>query len=122
MSATEVIHIAGSWLQVGPQLRQRCAWCGATLIDMDLSRVAVPEGQDPTPAKWEPGSLVGVLGNAQWAVPHTEAMQMKSDSPWRVRLRSWLCTLRRHPRKRIDRSDGETVYTCDPCILEFPNP
>jgi len=57
-------HIAGTDLTLdGRYRRQRCAWCGAVLADYDLSLVAVPEGQDPSPAMWEPGHLVRVEGN-----------------------------------------------------------
>jgi len=69
-AVTAVIHIAGAQVQVGPQLRQRCSWCGATLCDYDLTRIAVPEGQDPVPAMWETGRLVAVDGGASWVVDH----------------------------------------------------
>lgn len=37
-----VTHIAGADLTIaGRRMRQRCAWCGAVLIDMDLARVSV---------------------------------------------------------------------------------
>lgn len=66
------IHIAGNDVQVGTQLRQRCAWCGAILVDYDLVRVAVPIGQDPRPATWPVGALVEVDGNASWVVEHED--------------------------------------------------
>lgn len=75
-----VIHIAGPWLRVGSQLRQRCAWCGACLIDMDLSRIAVPEGQDPQVSTWEPGGLVGVDGALQWAEPHVDGEKLPPNA------------------------------------------
>lgn len=34
-------HLAGVDVQIGTQLRQRCSWCGAVLIDEDLSMTAV---------------------------------------------------------------------------------
>lgn len=39
------IHIAGTYIGMGPRLRQRCGWCGAMLIDndIDLNRIA-PDG------------------------------------------------------------------------------
>ena len=67
-----LIHIAGSDVHVNSLLRQRCAWCGATLIDYDLDRIAVPEGQDPTPATWPVGALVAVDGHASWTVDHED--------------------------------------------------
>ena len=42
---TGVVHIAGNDVQVGSRLRQRCAWCGAVLVDYDLANIAVPVGQ-----------------------------------------------------------------------------
>jgi len=37
----KVIHIAGFPVRVGRFFRQRCAWCGAVLIDYDLDRTMV---------------------------------------------------------------------------------
>jgi hypothetical protein len=43
----EVTHVAGSLVHIGNRwIRQRCEWCGHVLVDYDLERVAVPEGQD----------------------------------------------------------------------------
>jgi hypothetical protein len=67
-----IVHIAGQQMRVNTQLRQRCAWCGALLIDYALDRMAVPEGQDPTPATWPGGELVEVDGGASWVVPLAE--------------------------------------------------
>lgn len=67
-----VVHIAGPDIRVNAQFRQRCAWCGALLIDYDLERVAVPEGQDPTPGTWPVGDLIAVDGNASWVEPHAD--------------------------------------------------
>jgi hypothetical protein len=69
---TAVTHIAGYQVQVGPLVRQRCAWCGALLEDHDLTRVAVPEGQDPRPGEWEPSRLVEVDGNMSRVVEHLD--------------------------------------------------
>lgn len=54
------VHVAGLQLRIGNRLRQRCAWCGAVLVDYDLERTAAPVGQDPTPGTWETGVLVQV--------------------------------------------------------------
>lgn len=72
---TALIHIAGMTVTVNALIRQRCAWCGATLIDYDLERMAVPVGQDPTPATWPVGDLVAVDGGASWIV------ERKDDQP-----------------------------------------
>lgn len=75
-----VVHIAADHVRVGAQLRQRCAWCGATLIDYDLGRVAVPVGQDPTPATWPVGELVAVDGAMQTIVPHEDGAQLPPNA------------------------------------------
>jgi len=75
-----VIHIAGVDVQVGAHLRQRCSWCGAVLIDYDLTRVAVMEGEDPRPATWPPGDLVLVDGNVSATVAHNDGDQLPSNA------------------------------------------
>lgn len=71
-----VIHIAGPDITVGTHLRQRCAWCGATLIDYALDRIAVPVGQDPRPPTWPQGDLVLVDGQISYTVPHEDGDQL----------------------------------------------
>jgi hypothetical protein len=59
-----VTHIAGTDFTVhGTHHRQRCGWCGAILLDADLTRLMVPvdqegDGRLPFPA----GRLVRVEG------------------------------------------------------------
>jgi hypothetical protein len=62
-NSAPVTHIAGVDVMIGGRrLRQRCAWCGAVLLDYDLTRVAML-GDDPEPpATWPPGRLVRVDG------------------------------------------------------------
>lgn len=73
------VHVAGVALTFGPYLRQRCAWCGATLIDLDVSQLAfsIPEGKteeqaradgDFTPATWEITALIAIDGHATYVV------------------------------------------------------
>jgi hypothetical protein len=69
---TAVIHIAGPDITIGPHVRQRCAWCGALLIDYNLDRVAIPVGQDPLLGLWGGGDLIAVDGNAKWVVQHAD--------------------------------------------------
>lgn len=71
-----VIHIAGLDVEVGPYLRQRCAWCGSVLVDYDLRRVAVPVGMDPKPSTWQIGSLVEVDGHISSVVEHKDGDQL----------------------------------------------
>lgn len=79
-----MIHIAGIHIQVGEFLRQRCGWCGTCLIDYDLSRVAVPEGQDPRPATWPVGDLIAVDGNLSTVVPHADGDALPAEACARV--------------------------------------
>lgn len=68
-----VTHIAGDVITIGGRyMRQRCSWCGATLIDYDLALIAVPVGQDPTPGSWVPGGMVTVDGNMSTHYPGEE--------------------------------------------------
>lgn len=58
-----VTHIAGSFVMVDERyLRQRCAWCGHTLIDVDKvdTQMNVPAGKTfaEVHGTWDVGSLV----------------------------------------------------------------
>lgn len=60
---SSVTHVAGmdmTW--AGRYLRQRCAWCDAILVDVDLHAVSVPAGQDPTYPTWPVGALITING------------------------------------------------------------
>jgi len=73
----EVIHIASIPVQVGTKLRQRCAWCDAILIDVDLSCMMSTSSE---PYKcWSPLSLVAVDGNGKWVVK----CEPEEDLPFR---------------------------------------
>lgn len=70
-----IVHIAGPEIQIGQQLRQRCAWCGAVLIDYDLTRVAMlcaGPGPDDRPGTWPVGALIEVDGNAAQVLDHVD--------------------------------------------------
>ena len=75
-----VTHIAGIDVTIGPLLRQRCAWCGATLIDYDLEKVAVPVGQEGPPGHWEVGALVQVDGNMTIVLDHDESHKLPDNA------------------------------------------
>jgi hypothetical protein len=65
------VHIAGIRVMVGSRVRQRCAWCGAVLDDVDLDLVAVPVDQpDCGVPEWRVGSLVAIDGGMAWSVLH----------------------------------------------------
>lgn len=73
-----VTHIAAQDIVIGDQLlRQRCAWCGVLLLDYDLTRIAVPVGQEGPPGIWPAGSLVAVDGPMSWTV---DGNQLPADA------------------------------------------
>lgn len=68
-----MIHFAGPAITIDERyLRQRCAWCGAVLSDVDLLAVAVPEGQEHSWPHWPDGALVDVQGGVSFVVPLTD--------------------------------------------------
>jgi hypothetical protein len=85
-----VVHIAGHQVQIGTQLRQRCAWCGALMLDYDLTRTASPCGEDcrehgcqpehHRPGTWPAGGLVEVDGTTSWTVPHEDGQQLPTNA------------------------------------------
>lgn len=82
---TEIVHIAAQPVTIGDQLlRQRCAWCGATLLDYDLTRIAVPAGQDPTPSTWPTGELIAVDGPWSTVVDHADGDPLPDTSCGRL--------------------------------------
>ncbi|MFJ5984342.1 hypothetical protein [Lentzea sp. NPDC092896] len=75
-----LVHIVGTVITVGQRIRQCCAWCGTTLLDYDLTRIAVPVGQDATsPATFPPGALLEIDGNCK-AVLATEGDMLLPDN------------------------------------------
>jgi hypothetical protein len=75
-----VTHIAGPALTYeGRLIRQRCSWCGAVLINMDLTMVATP---DPNwqPSVWAFESLVHHDGPV-WSVVDPESTE---PGTWRA--------------------------------------
>ncbi len=73
--AGTVTHIAGvliRWHMADGTIRarQRCAWCGAVIDDVDLSSLHVaaqPGETEPAPyPSWPGGAFVSTFGNATW--------------------------------------------------------
>lgn len=66
-----IVHIAGLDAECSGHLRQRCAWCGTVLVDLDLARIAytadTPE-EERRPPTWGVGALVAVDGPVTWIV------------------------------------------------------
>jgi hypothetical protein len=80
-----VVHIAGVDAHINHRLRQRCAWCGACLIDYDLTNIAVPVGQeDTTPGSWPVGSLVLVDGGMSVVMPHVDGDPLPMEACGRI--------------------------------------
>ena len=65
-----VVHIAGIIVTIGDDLmRQRCAWCGAMLLDYEVSHIGVPADQaNTTPPTFGPGELVEVRDGTSFVV------------------------------------------------------
>lgn len=79
-----VVHIVGMYVRINDLLRQRCTWCGAALIDVNLANLAVPVGQDPTPGTWPVGQLVRVDGNTTVVVEHVNGDPLPEDACGRL--------------------------------------
>ena len=59
-----MIHLVGIAITVeGRYVRQHCSWCGTRLVDVDLAKIGVPEGQGtPSEKGWECGRWLRVEG------------------------------------------------------------
>jgi hypothetical protein len=86
MSGGAITHIAGNDVQVGGQLRQRCAWCGTVLIDYALGRLMVPvdqlpaDGSDFRPGTWPVGALVELNGGVSRIVEHEDGKPLPENA------------------------------------------
>lgn len=77
-----VTHIAGACLVLFDRyMRQRCDWCGVTLLEYDLRRVMVPVGQEGLPGSWTPGTLVRVDSTVQADILEPTEMDGKIQLP-----------------------------------------
>ena len=75
-------HIAGHVIEVGPYLRQRCGWCGAVLIDVDVRQAMYPTStpvEDRTPGTWETGAIVRIDGVMSSVVEHEDGEPVPDD-------------------------------------------
>lgn len=78
---TAVTHIAGLDIRVGCQIRQRCGWCGAVLIDEDLHNVMVPaEDADKPFPTWPVGALIRRDGCVTSIVEHEDGADLPADA------------------------------------------
>jgi hypothetical protein len=67
---SQQVHIAGPTITFDDVRRQRCAWCGALIDEVDLSTVSRPldpgetpeDAADWEPASWRMGDEVAVMG------------------------------------------------------------
>jgi hypothetical protein len=77
------VHIAGPAIQVGSQLRQRCAWCGAVLIDHALDQLmyeATTPPEQRRPATWPVDGLIEVEGGMSVIVNHEDGEQLPPNA------------------------------------------
>jgi hypothetical protein len=58
---TSTTHIAGPQVTIGMRVRQRCAWCGAIISDIDLTMVSVPTADLDENGGWKPGRWDGLV-------------------------------------------------------------
>jgi hypothetical protein len=82
MSGGAITHIAGNDVQVGDQLRQRCAWCGTVLVDHALSRLMYEANTPPEqrrPGTWPVGELVEVDGGMSHIVEHEDGKPLPEN-------------------------------------------
>lgn len=86
-------HIPGAAITLnGRYMRQRCEWCGKTLLDYDLSLVAVQvvPGEEPRgPGQYPVGELVRIDGNASYPVNPDE---LRRDDDGNVVMPGDACT------------------------------
>lgn len=75
-----ILHIAGLPTQVGTNFRQRCAWCGALLLEYGYANTMAPPGQDGNLPAWVPFTLLRVDGNATYVVRHMDGDEIPPDS------------------------------------------
>lgn len=78
MSEPGMTHIAGQPVKLqGRYLRQRCSWCGAILIDVDLQNlgvhipgeaIGIEEPEAFVYPVWNPGELVTLDGTASYTL------------------------------------------------------
>jgi hypothetical protein len=68
----EVVHISSPAVKVGPEIRQRCVWCGESLIEVDLRFIAVEAEQADKPyPTWPVDAFIGKDGGATYVVQPT---------------------------------------------------
>ena len=64
-------HVAGPPMKCNERVRQRCSWCGAVLIDQDLTLVGMMLNEDGTvPAfpVWGEGDYIRIDGGMRCVV------------------------------------------------------
>jgi len=72
-------HIAGVDVSIGPQLRQRCSWCGAVLIDVNVTRAMVADSERTEFPTWPIGALIRTDGCVTSVVPHVDGTPLPDD-------------------------------------------
>jgi hypothetical protein len=82
-STAAITHIAANDVTIGERrLRQRCAWCGAILLDYDFANMAVAGDEWSPPGTWPVGRLVRVDGS--YSALLDEAEELPDDACGRV--------------------------------------
>ncbi len=75
-------HIAAQPVEIGPHLRQRCAWCGTVLLDYDLRKLAyltVTPPEERKPSTWPAGEIIRRNGHLSETVEHKQGDPVPAD-------------------------------------------
>jgi len=93
----DMAHLTGPHLAYGSVVRQRCAWCGASLVDVDIATIAVhPPPEDPDdPFSWvscwpvdrwlhRNDGVSTLVRTAGGEVPHNSCMNLLPALPGKV--------------------------------------
>lgn len=89
---SKIVHWVGPVTHIATRVRQRCMWCGAALIDVDLTTimVAIPPGKTEDEAReegslematWEPGSWIAVDRGVTSVERTVEEDQTHNETP-----------------------------------------
>jgi hypothetical protein len=82
----DVIHVAGMPFVTYPPphlARQRCAWCGALILEAHAQFVRTfGGGHAVLPGVWDPGVMVAVAGERQWQVTSDDPSAAPLGSCW----------------------------------------
>lgn len=80
---SHLVHLAGTPVRVGSVIRQRCAWCGAVIDEIDIDRVAV-HSTDPVRFVDDDGNPLLRWDGLVAIEQHDERAVIGSTAKWKV--------------------------------------